>query len=140
MRLNSYLGTWCERCPRPVVLFLDEIDALSGKTLLAVLQQLRAGYRSRPEGFPHAMALIGLRDVRDYRVRDAPEVADNSAAARFPTTTRMLAAMQLRTKPSWRGISLSKICSAPSAAARSRSRLSRELRPIIQPMLIFHKA
>ncbi len=74
IRLNTYLGTWCERCPRPVVLFLDEIDALSGKSLLAVLQQLRAGYRSRPEDFPHAMALIGLRDVRDYRVRDAPEV------------------------------------------------------------------
>ncbi len=76
IRLNSYLGTWCQRCPRPVVLFLDEIDALSGKSLLAVLQQLRAGYRSRPESFPHAMALIGLRDVRDYRMRDAPEVAD----------------------------------------------------------------
>ncbi len=22
-RLNHYLGTWCQRCPRPVVLFLD---------------------------------------------------------------------------------------------------------------------
>ena len=76
MRLNVYLGSWCEQCPRPVVLFLDEIDALSGKTLLAVLQQLRAGYRNRPEGFPHAMALIGLRDVRDSKVREAPEVAD----------------------------------------------------------------
>jgi len=76
IRLNGYLGTWCERCPRPVVLFLDEIDALSGKTLLAVLQQLRAGYRSRPESFPHALVLIGLRDVRDYKVRDAPDAPD----------------------------------------------------------------
>lgn len=75
-RLNVYLGTWCQSCPRPVVLFLDEIDALPGKTLLTVLQQLRAGYRSRPAGFPHAMALIGLRDVRDYKVRDVPEEAD----------------------------------------------------------------
>ncbi len=76
IRLNRYLRDWCENCPRPVVLFLDEIDALPGKTLLAVLQQLRAGYRNRPENFPHAMALIGLRDVRDYRVRDVPEVSD----------------------------------------------------------------
>ena len=59
-----------------MVLFLDEIDSLVGKSLLAVLRQLRAGYRSRPESFPHAMALIGLRDVRDYRVRDAPDVAE----------------------------------------------------------------
>ncbi len=76
IRLNRYLGAWCEACPRPVVLFLDEIDALFGKTLLAVLQQLRAGYRSRPAGFPHSLALIGLRDVRDYRVRDLPGVSD----------------------------------------------------------------
>ncbi len=32
-RLRIYLATWCERCPRPVVLFLDEIDSLSGNTL-----------------------------------------------------------------------------------------------------------
>ncbi len=76
MQLHRYLANWCERSPRPVVLFLDEIDALSGKTLLAVLQQLRAGYRSRPEGFPSSLALIGLRDVRDYKVRDVPEVPD----------------------------------------------------------------
>ncbi len=76
IRLNRYLGAWCEACPRPVVLFLDEIDALFGKTMLAVLQQLRAGYRSRPAGFPHSLALIGLRDVRDYRVRDLPGVSD----------------------------------------------------------------
>ncbi len=76
LRLNRYLVDWCERCPRPVVLFLDEIDALSGKTLLAVLQQLRAGYRSRPTSFPHSLALIGLRDVRDYKVREAPEIPD----------------------------------------------------------------
>ncbi len=68
-RLAIYLATWCERCPRPVVLFLDEIDALVGNTLLSALDQLHAAYPSRPAGAPHALALIGLRDVRDYRVR-----------------------------------------------------------------------
>jgi len=72
-RLRTYLKDWCQRCPRPVVLFLDEVDALFGKSLLTVLQQLRAGYRGRPGSFPHAMALIGLRDVRDYRVREVSE-------------------------------------------------------------------
>lgn len=69
-RLKEYLTDWAERCPHPVVLFLDEIDSLSGKTLLSVLHQLRSGYRTRPQHFPHAMALIGLRDVRDYRLQD----------------------------------------------------------------------
>lgn len=69
IRLLKYLGDWCERCSRPVVLFLDEVDALADETLLSVLDQLHAGYDSRPEHFPHSLALIGLRDVRDYEVR-----------------------------------------------------------------------
>ena len=79
-RLRAYLETWCERCPRPVVLFLDEIDALVGNTLLSVLDQLHAAYPSRPSGAPHALALIGLRDVRDYRVeRDGTKRAGSSS-------------------------------------------------------------
>ena len=67
-RLQEYLTRWCGRCPRPVVLFLDEFDALVDETLLTVLDQLHAGYPSRPIHFPHALGLIGLRDVRDYRI------------------------------------------------------------------------
>ena len=67
-RLGEYLARWCKRCPRPVVLFLDEIDALVDDTLLSVLDQLHAGYPSRPTRFPHALGLIGLRDVRDYKI------------------------------------------------------------------------
>lgn len=68
-RLLELLRVWSEACPRPVVLFLDEIDALFDDSLLSVLRQLRAGYPSRPKGFPQSLALIGLRDVRDYRLR-----------------------------------------------------------------------
>jgi hypothetical protein len=50
------------------VLFLDEIDALRDQALLSVLRQLRAGYDNRPRAFPASLALIGLRDVRDYKV------------------------------------------------------------------------
>lgn len=65
-RLKEYLTAWAEHCPLPVLLFLDEIDSLQGRTLLSVLHQLRSGYRSRPAHFPQSLALIGLRDVRDY--------------------------------------------------------------------------
>jgi hypothetical protein len=50
------------------VVFLDEIDALQDTTLISVLRQLRDGYRLRPRAFPWSLALIGLRDVRDYKV------------------------------------------------------------------------
>jgi hypothetical protein len=79
--LGVYLGRWCGRCPRPVVLFLDEIDALVDDTLLSVLDQLHSGYPGRPEHFPHALGLIGLRDVRDYRIarrNGAPRLGSSS--------------------------------------------------------------
>lgn len=68
LRLRIFLSRWCASCPRPVVLFLDEFDALTDTTLQSVLDQLHSGYTARPAPFPHSLALIGLRDVRDYKV------------------------------------------------------------------------
>ncbi|WP_322779966.1 ATP-binding protein [Frankia sp. Cas4] len=65
--LARALQTWSQACPRPVVLFLDEIDALEGRTLVSVLGQLRAGAGDRPAHFPASVALCGLRDLRDYK-------------------------------------------------------------------------
>ena len=50
------------------MVLIDEIDSLRDETLISVLRQLRNGYPKRPHGFPHALALIGVRDVRDYKV------------------------------------------------------------------------
>ncbi|WP_239341207.1 ATP-binding protein [Frankia sp. CiP3] len=65
--LSSALAAWSRACPRPVVLVLDEIDALEGRTLISVLSQLRSGATGRPENFPISVALCGLRDLRDYK-------------------------------------------------------------------------
>jgi hypothetical protein len=67
-RVRAALQAWARSAPRPLVVFLDEIDALRDAALVSVLRQLRAGYPSRPHAFPHSLALIGLRDVRDYKV------------------------------------------------------------------------
>ncbi|NET73902.1 MAG: AAA family ATPase [Sphaerospermopsis sp. SIO1G2] len=68
-RISSALQAWAEASSRPLVLFLDEIDALQDHVLISVLRQLRSGFRWRPKGFPAALALIGLRDVRDYKIK-----------------------------------------------------------------------
>ncbi|WP_251080597.1 AAA family ATPase [Frankia sp. AgPm24] len=65
--LTVALTAWARSCPRPIVLLLDEIDALRGQSLISVLRQLRAGFPQRPGGFPASVVLCGLRDVRDYR-------------------------------------------------------------------------
>ncbi len=66
--LGEALTRWSEAEARPLVLLLDEIDALVGDTLLSVLRQLRAGYDKRPAAFPQSVVLSGLRDVADYRM------------------------------------------------------------------------
>jgi hypothetical protein len=67
-RIGAALHAWARAAPRPLVLFLDEIDALRDEVLISALRQIRDGYPDRPEDFPHALALVGLRDVRDYKV------------------------------------------------------------------------
>jgi AAA domain len=54
--------------PRPLVMIIDEIDALVGDSLISVLRQIRAGYADRPRAFAHSLILCGVRDVRDYRI------------------------------------------------------------------------
>ncbi len=68
LALTEALTQWAEAAPRPLVLLIDEIDTLTGDSLLSVLQQLRSGYPDRPERFPQSVVLCGLRDVRDYRM------------------------------------------------------------------------
>jgi hypothetical protein len=66
-QVRAGLAAWARRCPRPLVLFFDEIDALQGASLISVLSQLRDAYTATSGVFPHSVVLCGLRDVRDYK-------------------------------------------------------------------------
>ncbi len=67
--LTAVLQHWAQTTPKPVVLLLDEVDALVGDTLISLLRQIRAGYAQRPQAFPQSLVLCGVRDVRDYRLQ-----------------------------------------------------------------------
>ncbi|MDI6792663.1 MAG: ATP-binding protein [bacterium] len=71
--LGEILRRWAQFSPKPLVLLIDEIDALVGDTLISVLRQLRAGYPNRPSLFPQSILLCGVRDVRDYRIHSDRE-------------------------------------------------------------------
>ena len=77
------LQRWAQADSRPLVLLVDEIDALIGDSLLSVLRQLRSGYDMRPRSFPHSIVLCGLRDVRDYRIHSAKEGKTIAGASAF---------------------------------------------------------
>jgi len=81
--LKSYIGEWCIALSKPLVLLIDEIDALFDDTLIAVLRQLRDGYQSRPQYFPSSLALVGLRDVRDYKIRLRSDTESLGTASPF---------------------------------------------------------
>ncbi len=71
--LREVLRQWSAADSRPLILMIDEIDALIGDMLISVLRQLRAGFPQRPKNFPQSVILCGVRDVRDYRIRSTRE-------------------------------------------------------------------
>ena len=66
--LQRALFLWAQADPRPLVILIDEIDALVDDTLISVLRQLRAGYHLRPASFPQSIVLCGVRDLRNCRI------------------------------------------------------------------------
>ena len=67
---------------RPLVVFFDEADCLSNGTLISFLRQLRDGYVNRTRiPFIHACALVGMRNIRDYKanLRDNRETLGSAS-------------------------------------------------------------
>ncbi len=78
-QIGSFLSAWAQESSRPLVVFLDEIDALSDETLISILRQIRSGFPRRPHGFPQSVTLIGMRDVRDYKLASGGSVGASPA-------------------------------------------------------------
>ncbi|MFZ4428204.1 MAG: AAA family ATPase, partial [Saprospiraceae bacterium] len=78
---RQYLTDWCRSLEKPLVLLLDEVDSLYDDVLISTLRQLRDGFQTRPHNFPQSVALVGLRDIREYRLRaraDNPSIGSGS--------------------------------------------------------------
>ena len=72
--IQGLLSDICETLDKPLVLLLDEVDSIQGESLLSLLRQLRAGYISRDDiPYPSSVALVGMRNIRDYRAQIRPE-------------------------------------------------------------------
>jgi hypothetical protein len=66
--LDQTMHKWAELVsPKPLVVLFDEADVLEGEPLISFLRQLRGGFAMRAPGvFPVSIALVGMRDLRDY--------------------------------------------------------------------------
>jgi DNA polymerase III delta prime subunit len=79
--LLDYLSEWSANQTKPIVLLVDEADSLWDNVLISFLRQLRDGFQSRPHQFPQSIALVGLRDIREYHLKaraDNPSIGAGS--------------------------------------------------------------
>ncbi|KJJ84659.1 ATPase domain protein, prokaryote domain protein, partial [Candidatus Omnitrophus magneticus] len=83
LTLENYLIDWASSQPKPIVLLLDEIDSLYDDVLVSILRQLRNGFQIRPKRFPSTVALVGLRDVREYKTKVRPSEASLGSGSPF---------------------------------------------------------
>ncbi len=92
--LMEGLQDYCAALDRPLAILFDEVDALVEGPLLTFLSQLRAGYVGRATApFPAAVALTGMRDLRDYRARVR---ADGSSMGGVSPFNVIVASLSLR--------------------------------------------
>ena len=89
------LQALAEAAGKPLYFFFDEVDCLGGETLITFLRQLRNGRIDIGRGmaFPESIALIGMRDIRDYRAQVRPDSESLGSASPFNVLTE---AMSLR--------------------------------------------
>lgn len=70
LAVRQVLSALCRRAGKPLVVFFDEADCLSGDVLVSFLRQLRDGYVNRNRiPFPVSIALVGMLDIRDYKAQ-----------------------------------------------------------------------
>ncbi|MDR1578142.1 MAG: ATP-binding protein, partial [Deltaproteobacteria bacterium] len=82
-KIFNSLNRLCVNLDQDLVVFFDEVDYLTDAPLITFLQQIRSGYNDRFDSpaskFPRSMALVGLRDIRDYALETG--VGQNSTGA-----------------------------------------------------------
>jgi hypothetical protein len=89
--LNDSLVNYCRSLDKPLVIFFDEADCLSNGTLITFLRQLRDGFVSRSiVSFVHSIALVGMRNIRDYKAKIRPDSETLGSSSPFNIVTESL--------------------------------------------------
>jgi len=82
--LLKALSQFCKSLDKPLVIFFDEVDCLSNGTLISFLRQLRDGYVNRNRiPFVQSIALVGMRNIRDYKGKIREERETLGSASPF---------------------------------------------------------
>ncbi|MDR3153867.1 MAG: AAA-like domain-containing protein, partial [Deltaproteobacteria bacterium] len=85
-KVRIMLNRLCLDLDRDLTVFFDEADLLAGPGLITFLAQIRDGFNdrdSRHNRFPRSLALVGMRDIRDYMASTHPESYGEHLASPF---------------------------------------------------------
>jgi hypothetical protein len=89
--LTLFLMNLVKSLDKPLVIFFDEADCLSDDTLILFLRQLRSGYNERSTTpFVHSIALVGMRNIRDYKAKIRPDAQSLGSASPFNIVAKSL--------------------------------------------------
>ncbi|MDR2437760.1 MAG: ATP-binding protein, partial [Planctomycetaceae bacterium] len=89
--LCTSLTDFCILLDKPLVILFDEADCLSESTLILFLRQLRSGYNDRSSvPFVHSVALVGMRNICDYKAEIRPDSEALGNACPFNIVTKSL--------------------------------------------------
>jgi hypothetical protein len=89
--INDFLTELSMALDKPLVILFDEADCLSEGTLISFLRQLRSGYNDRTSApFVYSIALVGMRNIRDFKARIRPDSESLGSASPFNIVTEAL--------------------------------------------------
>jgi hypothetical protein len=89
--LKDSLVDYCRSLDKPLVILFDEADCLSNGTLITFLRQLREGFVYRAKvPFVHSIALVGMRNIRDYKAHIRPDSETLGSTSPFNIVTEAM--------------------------------------------------
>ncbi|MDR1485190.1 MAG: ATP-binding protein [Planctomycetaceae bacterium] len=89
--LRTSLTRFCKLLDKPLVILFDEVDCLGEGTLISFLRQLRDGYNKRSiTRFVHSIAIVGMRNIRDFRAQVRPDHETVGSASPFNIAKKSL--------------------------------------------------
>jgi hypothetical protein len=87
VKISYFLNYLSVNLDKDLVVLFDEADCMEPSPLVTFLAQIRDGYNERhinqKTKFPRSMALVGMRDIRDYLKYVRPEEASKGLASPF---------------------------------------------------------
>jgi hypothetical protein len=90
-KVRNMLNLICRDLDKDLIVFFDEADCMSNSSLITFLSQVRDGYLDRSDQpstkFPRSLALVGMRNIRDYKSQIRPDEKSTGTASPFNIIT-----------------------------------------------------